>query len=160
MPAVVSALLGSGRRKISNQRVSTAIAIFDTFRGIEHCLFGFKYSPPGWELPGGKLEPDELLADAAAREAFEETGLVVEPVSLGCYVEHDGYICFLFGGVPLDGDLTLREPNKHREWGWFPCDEFPQPLVPYAKESLLVLSETYHDTAYHDTTCPHEVCLN
>lgn len=81
------------------------------------------------------------MADTAAREAFEETGLIVKPVSLGCYVEHDGYLCLLFGGVPSGGELTLREPTKHREWKWFPCDEFPQPLVPYAKESLLIIAE-------------------
>lgn len=31
----------------------------------------------GWRLPGGGLQPDESLAECAAREVFEETGLVV-----------------------------------------------------------------------------------
>lgn len=32
-----------------------------------------------WSTPGGAMEPDETPADAAAREAWEETGLIVEP---------------------------------------------------------------------------------
>jgi len=31
----------------------------------------------GWELPGGGLEPHESLADCAAREVLEETGIAV-----------------------------------------------------------------------------------
>ena len=33
--------------------------------------------PPGWELPGGHVEPDEEPAETAVREAEEETGYVV-----------------------------------------------------------------------------------
>jgi len=35
-----------------------------------------------WGLPGGALEIGETLAECAMREAFEETGLTVEPVRL------------------------------------------------------------------------------
>lgn len=33
-----------------------------------------------WALPGGSIDPDEAPADAAVREMWEETGLLVEPV--------------------------------------------------------------------------------
>ena len=36
-----------------------------------------------WSIPGGLLEIGETLHQAAAREALEETGLVVEPLELG-----------------------------------------------------------------------------
>lgn len=39
-----------------------------------------------WVAPGGSLEPHESPADAAVRETWEETGLLVEPVRiLGVY---------------------------------------------------------------------------
>ncbi|HUT99227.1 MAG TPA: NUDIX domain-containing protein [bacterium] len=35
-----------------------------------------------WSLPGGAVEPDELIPEAVARELAEETGLIVEPQRL------------------------------------------------------------------------------
>jgi len=35
-----------------------------------------------WSIPGGVLEVGETLREAAVREAFEETGLKVEPAEL------------------------------------------------------------------------------
>ncbi len=50
-----------------------------------------------WSTPGGAIEPNETPADAAVREAFEETGLHVRPTKvLGSY------------GGP---DCVVRYPN-------------------------------------------------
>ena len=38
---------------------------------------------PYWFSVGGAVEPGESLAEAGAREMFEETGIRVEPASLG-----------------------------------------------------------------------------
>jgi 8-oxo-dGTP diphosphatase len=40
------------------------------------------FSPGGWFLPAGRLEPGERPIDAAARELYEETSIEVEPASL------------------------------------------------------------------------------
>ncbi|HEY4176999.1 MAG TPA: NUDIX hydrolase [Kofleriaceae bacterium] len=50
-------------------------------------------TPPGvglWSVPGGKLEGNETLAQAVAREVREETGLIVEVGPLSCVVESLG----------------------------------------------------------------------
>src|SRR5688572_17717807 len=44
----------------------------------------------GWQTVGGGMDPGEEPADAAVREAFEETGLLVEPTNvIGVYAGPD-----------------------------------------------------------------------
>src|SRR5215213_10684410 len=68
-----------------------------------------------WSTPGGLIEPDERPADAAVREAWEETGLVVRPERLvgvyggpECVVRYPNgdevqYVITAVGGVVTGG---------------------------------------------------------
>jgi 8-oxo-dGTP diphosphatase len=72
--------------------------------------------PPGvglWTVPGGRLEPNETLAQAVAREVREETGLIVEVGPFACVVERIGddyhfvildYVARVIGGALVAGD--------------------------------------------------------
>ncbi|HEX5203710.1 NUDIX hydrolase [Paractinoplanes rhizophilus] len=55
-------------------------------------LHGGDPARPGqrwWFTPGGGLDEGETLAEGAARELFEETGLRVDPAELGSPVWHE-----------------------------------------------------------------------
>jgi len=77
--------------------------ILITRRKADQVLAGY------WELPGGKLEPDESPADAVVRELLEEVGIEVAPVAALPPVEHrydhahvrlSPFICRHLAGTP------------------------------------------------------------
>ncbi len=67
---------GSGRRWGAHEGPrATADVIIEV--GGRIVLVQRKNPPPGWAIPGGFIDPGERAEDAAVREAFEETGLLV-----------------------------------------------------------------------------------
>jgi 8-oxo-dGTP diphosphatase len=78
-----------------------------------------------WTLPGGRLEKDELLTDAVAREVAEETGLVVEVGDLLGLFEVPGdphYVILDFIAVPSGDDEPVAATDA-AEARWVPLTE-------------------------------------
>ena len=81
-----------------------------------------------WALPGGKIEKDEHLSEAAVREVQEECGLKTTFMQhLGFVSEHlvqNGKINrhFLLHICHLHPDTTITNQGGEGESKWFPLD--------------------------------------
>jgi ADP-ribose pyrophosphatase YjhB (NUDIX family) len=90
-----------------------------------------------WVGPGGGVEGDETLAEAAQRETFEETGLTVR-AGRPAYVEDlvddtTRYLKFWFIAEFVSGAVDTganpAEGESIVEAGWFARDALPAGLV-------------------------------
>jgi len=84
-----------------------------------------------WNLPGGRVQVDELPDVAAVREVREETGLEVEVVRLtGVYGRSDGRadIVFAFECQVVGGSLVPTDEADRHEW--FGVDQLPVNTIP------------------------------
>jgi mutator protein MutT len=101
--------------------------------------------PPGtamagyWEFPGGKCEPGESPAEAAARECCEEIGLEVVVGALRREIEHR----YPHGWIRLSYyDCVTRvpgaEPDPSTGFRWVPANALEGLRFPEANEPILI----------------------
>jgi 8-oxo-dGTP diphosphatase len=124
------------------------VAVLHAFHDGPRLLAARRTGPPesagGWELPGGKCDPDETAGAAAVREVREE---------LGCEVRVTGRLA---GVVPVKPGYTLEVvvatlvtgepvPLEHDALRWLRADELGDVRwlpsdVPFLAELRLELS--------------------
>ena len=85
-----------------------------------------------WATPGGFVEIDEPVAEAAPRELAEETGMRgVELVEFGVFDEpgrdpRGRMVAVAHWGLTRRDDHDLAAATDARDLDWFPVDELPQ----------------------------------
>ena len=105
---------------------------------------GGPYGYGQWHAPSGKLDPGEPLTVATAREAYEETGVIVDPDRLRLVhtVHHRqgggarDRIGFFFEATQWDNEPVNQEPDKCLQLRWFTVHDLPENLIPYPAAGL------------------------
>lgn len=90
-----------------------------------------------WHIPGGTLEENESLAHAVVREAHEELAITVDPAHVKLiYVMHlnKKTLGFYFLAHEWQGEPKNNEPDQCSEVGWFPANELPDQMSPFAQK--------------------------
>ncbi len=104
--------------------------------------------PNNYELPGGLVESDESLLDAAIRELFEETSIRVLPDDLSMIVHGFDYetasgktrqINFIFSSVNQMNTIRLTEHSSHTWAGLMDIQNNVFQMTSEMRDSLLAI---------------------
>jgi 8-oxo-dGTP diphosphatase len=107
-----------------------------------------------WHLPSGKVDAGESVLSAAAREAMEEVGVLIEQTDLRLvhtlHVAGSGpepRLGLFFEATRWVGEPRNLEPDKCSRVRWFPLDELPADLIAYPARGI----QGYRDGASFST---------
>ncbi len=105
----------------------------------------FKPGTQQWDIPGGRINPDEPLDTALAREVQEETGLALGDhhlIAAQDIFNHDKdlHVVRLTYIGETSGSETVSISDEHAEYKWLTKDEIDtEQLDPY----LLKIIDTF-----------------
>lgn len=82
-----------------------------------------------WNAPGGKLLPSETASEAARREVYGETGMLVESLELAAEIEFyteknkvPEWFVYVFRSTSFSGSIREGDEGKVK---WFSTDRIP-----------------------------------
>jgi len=85
-----------------------------------------------WAAIGGTIEEGETVRECLMREIEEEIGCVPHFRFSDMYVS-DGAVIYL--GKVKD-KFFVKLNFEHDAWGWFRCDNLPEPIIPTVEYAL------------------------
>ena len=118
-------------------RVGAAILVVD---GNNRLLMMRRSDSGCWGIPGGSVEPGEVVESAAKRETAEEANLEVVEMSLfGVfsgpelfyeYPNGDEVYNVIIVYLSRDWHGEVKLNDEHTEWRWFTANEIPEDVSP------------------------------
>lgn len=115
----------------------------DQFLLVQRC--NTDWAEGFWNFPGGLLEENETLLEAAAREAHEEIGVMIDPKNFELVhvlqarktpTHNKEILGFYFLTKKWEGTPFNKEPHRHSNVGWFDESKLPQEITEHALQAL------------------------
>ena len=108
-------------------------------------------NPNLWEVPGGKVDTGQDLANAQEREVMEETGLVIQPtarlVTLESFMITEGkyagmlYLALFSITKLVNGKVTLSQ--EHTDFAWVTYDQMLTSALTIEVKKAAITLEKY-----------------
>ena len=98
--------------------------------------------PNFWAFPWGKVDENEMLREAALREAREEIGIRANPLdiiseSVLMHRSIQWTKIVYFGQIEhYENAPEILEANLATDLAWFSIDDLPEPMIPHHKTWL------------------------
>lgn len=116
----------------SKPQIGVFVCVFD-LRGCILCVRR-NYGRRNWTTPGGMLEDGEMPWEAARREAFEETGFVIEVTRfIGTYVTRPKNSPVMSYSGHLVASRRWRANSEIAERRFFPLCSLPETMSSQAR---------------------------
>lgn len=102
------------------------------------------YFADHYSVPGGHIDDYETPVECVIREGMEELGVTLKPEDIKFVNviyrsrpdKNDVRIDFCHVIESWEGEMRVKEPEKHEEPFWCVISQFPKPMVPYVEEAI------------------------
>lgn len=122
---------------MDGKKLGAAAVILDSQGRV--LMVKHSYGKLNWELPGGAVEAEESVADAAIREVREETTLLVVVKRLtGIYymAESDSHHFVFLCSLAHEGQEPLSVSEETTDCGFFAPECLPRPISDFTVQRI------------------------